>query len=220
MSDTRIVYLADDEDGTSWFGRDGVSRRRARREFAGLMCVRPWPWRFTVKAEYMRPFDVTDCNAAQHGREDDGSLLDDGCVCEYHEDEGWMYVCEADHPNAIAAWRVERVDMPTWLWRLRDSRAELYRTLRHEGKTVLWGGSPERRVNRLDRIIAGRAIAVVLLPSRQLRVGEAEWRWCDICGGVRRQRQPWRSGYLPRCEGDEHYALRLDYPSPTGVPHA
>lgn len=201
-----ITYLADNEDGVVWVGRDGVSAHRARREVAGLVGAKPWPWRFAVSATFMRPFDQSDCEAAAHGRDSDGEPLDDDCRCSWQEEEGWMYQCGPDHPAAVAAWRVEDDAMgPMWLWRLRDRRAELYRAMRHEGRPVLWGGSPERRVNRLDRLIAGKAIAVVLLRSHQLRVGEAEWRWCVVCEGVRRHWQPQRPGYLPRCEGDEHF---------------
>ncbi len=200
----RIEYLADNEDGVSWFGRDGVSRRGARREFAGLIDVRPWPWRFTVKAEHMRPFDVTDCPAPAHGRDDDGELRDEDCRCDYQEDEGWMYVCAADHPEAIAAWRVEDYCAPRWVWRLRHRRAKLYRSLRREGHPVLWGGAPERRVNRFDRLIAGKGIALVLLRSRQLRIGESEWRWCEICGAVRPH---WMLGRAPHCRAAGHFDM-------------
>lgn len=189
---TGIRYIADNEDGVSWFGRNGVSRRAARAEFASLVGRRPWPWRFVVTAEFMRPADITDCPASTHDVD-----LDETCRC-YELEEGSFFVCAPAHPKAIAVWRVEGRFAPAWIWRLRHRRARLYRALRRERAAVLWGGAVERHVTRLDRLIAGPGIAFVLHASHQLRLNETRWRWCDVCWRETPQRE-----HL--CLADEHF---------------
>jgi hypothetical protein len=176
-----IDYLADNEDGVSWFSRHGVVARRARAEYARNSGCRP----ITLKASavHLRPLSVADCSEQPHGDfhslDDDerDRLIDAGCRCGEIED-GWWFECGGDHPEAVTAWRVEPREAPMFVWKIRRAKREIHRRL-YPSRGVLWGGRPERRANRFDRFMLGPIVLVS--GDYQLRPGSGVVLYCPVC---------------------------------------
>lgn len=203
-----VEEFAHDEYGTfASYRRDaGVTRWRALRAFEGdgVPLWRSRPWRLKVTAEYLRPFELSDCPADVHGYADDDEeyerLLDPRCVCEREDcyEDGPMLSCASDAPRATACWGVEERNS-AWLHALRNRRVASYRRLRRDGQPVLWGGAPRRRCTRVERLlIAGPWIGYGKTGSRQQRVGDGVWLACNRCGGVRPHEPDGAGGY--RCD--------------------
>lgn len=148
----RLWPIASSEDGIEWFECSRVGRIRARLAQARLIGEPLWMLDFftsRAELEHMRP---ARCPIASHAEEYQGGDDDppDECDC-YHADEGWHYVCAADHPEAIAVWRVE------WVRHLpRPIDALRIRLTRHRlsYRPVLWGATRRRAQLRLgeDRV--------------------------------------------------------------------
>lgn len=179
MNAATIDYLADNEDGVSWFSRTGVSRRRARRELANLVSE---PLR-TIKARpvFLRPAELGDCGAASHELDAAGEPPDE-CSCrQYMGDEPWWFECASDHTAAVPAWRCEASYRSTRLSRWRGAAWRRYAGHRYRRPASLWGGRVQRKANRLERLVFGRWYAFTVPGDRQLCLREREWRWCDTC---------------------------------------
>lgn len=199
-------YIADNEDGVSWFGRRDPSRpggdlvpaREARQEYADNSMLKRRE--VSAKLEHMRPASVQDCPKMPHPRLDQlpddwrDRLLDEGCECQYVE-EGYWHVCKADHPRAVPVWRCEYRGDADWRWRTRRWRRTVYKFLRREPGGVLWGGRPERRATRFDRFISGQPGIVLVVGDWQERPRHGAMEPCATCGRVTLH-------YLVRATGD------------------
>lgn len=171
-----------EDEALAWFPISSGTARQAKRSMLDLGYEHEPMSFWRVRQEWMRPFNRDeDCpvsaeaHAAAIGTDEDPP---DDCRCYYLED-GWHFPCEADHPDAIPVWRVEEriLRVQTWIWRLQR---RLHRR-HYNARPVLWGGRPQKGSNRLERLLYGRGV-ILLLGDRQLRLGEARWQWCDVCG--------------------------------------
>jgi hypothetical protein len=151
-------YLAaSEDDALAWWPRDDatfgpVRRHTARRAAAELWLERPW--RLRVRREHMRPMTRDDCEAKAHADEVDVDEWADGCTCWQIEEEGWHFICAADHPDAIPVWRVAPIYGPVWWSRFRRRLRSL---LYPHPQPVLWGGRVTRRTHWWDRLLTGRS---------------------------------------------------------------
>lgn len=175
-----VPYLATDEDGTDWFGREGVSRLRVMRELAGLTGVR-W-WNSKARKVWMRPAALPhDCpvDSALHPQPLDLNRdLPDDCMCRQMDEEQWMLLCGRDNASAVPAWEVE-TRYGLLPWRLRKRLRKLHPALRRG--TVLWGGRVTRRAHIGDKILMGSYIVNVPGDTQQ-QLGRGAMLWCDDCG--------------------------------------
>jgi len=147
----RIVAIAED-DAIIWI--DGAqSKRAARGEVARIwMTKRPRWIRLAIEAEHMRPSRSSE--------------------------EGWMTVCEADHPDAEAVWQITPREPPYWWSRLRQMIGRLY-CPRPRG--VLWGCRPDRYLRRWERPLAR--------PGQLVKLGDYQLATIEMREHFERQRK-------------------------------
>lgn len=161
-AEPRIEYLASDEDGRDWFGREGVSRLRVLREAQSLSGEKLRHYR--ARKTWMRPAVVPhDCPVASelHNVADLDADPPDGCRCRELAEDGWMFVCDASNAAAIPAWEVKYgYTLVPWSVR-RRLRALHPRERRMRRAPVLWGGKLERRARWFDQVLLGRGYVLV-----------------------------------------------------------
>jgi hypothetical protein len=185
---SKIPFIAASEDETlEWYDRS-ARRGRVRR-----LVARNWSeprWMVSVQPEHMRPATAED---------DRGGLVE----------EGWHFVCDPDHPAAIAVWRAEPREAPAWWWTTRRRLRALHPAIRRRerGVAVLWGARVTRDATWLDRLLLGRCHRRVL-GDQQLRLGLARWQWCETCGARRPHCVDRREDYPPTCLAPDHFDKR------------